>query len=256
MRRRAGEELRRARGGAGRGVPARASTRGETRAASSSSSGSSSLLAGRRPAPGRRACRPAAASRPGSPRRVGDVEQAAAAAAAARSGSGARRGCRGQPVRTLAGARSRRARACARGRLRVATASATCSRRSRSISLIACTPFAVFSGLRGRCAVPRPRSIAITPRDLRVAGVEHVAQRERRALLVGQPPDQRPQALVGLASSRRRARGDPRARPAPVCGASTTGTARRRRARTWSIALRWAIVSIQPRRFDASRRRG
>ena len=90
-------------------------------------------------------------------------------------------------------------------------------------------------------ATRRLRRAAERGGDLGVRQVAGVAQGHRGALLRRQRADDGPDAVVGLAVADR-----------DLGAASATGSGRRPLARWWSIALRWAIVSSQPRRLLAS----
>ena len=81
-------------------------------------------------------------------------------------------------------------------------------------------------------------------RDLGVRRVGHVSQRDRGSLLGRKLPDLAHSVPSGRIRRRRRG-------PLRQLGDGQRGA--RARERTWSIALRWAIVKIQPRRFEASR---
>ena len=116
---------------------------------------------------------------------------------------------------------------------------------SRSSAVVAASCQLLSQSLQSlvQAAPRRLRRAAEGGGDLGVGEVAGVAQGHRGALLRRQRADRLPDA-------RRRAPAG-RSRP-PTSGTSATGIGRRPLARWWSIALRWAIVSSQPRRLRAS----
>ena len=98
----------------------------------------------------------------------------------------------------------------------------------------------------GRGAPGSGRGPAELGGDVGVGHPREVVQHDGRALLVGQRGDRRPQV------ARRPGSGS----VVPASGTSAAGTARRERARSPSSALRWAIVTSQPRSLLSGRSRG